>query len=125
MGANGYDTPKANLSFFSINLYFTCDMVFTTTMMYKTKTSATPQCPEMETHQVSGAFCFNVQKNPCSGVGEKPEANGYKNLIPFQGGVVTHSHQNLYIMKKILHIFLSLPVTCSHFSLYKNQLQQP
>ena len=54
----------------------------------------------METHQVSVAFCFNVQKNPCSGVGEKPAAKGYKNPIPFLGGVVTHFHQNLYIMKE-------------------------
>ena len=40
------------------------------------------------------------KKNPCSGAGEKPAAKGYKNPIPFLGGVVTHSHQNLYIMKK-------------------------
>ena len=53
---------ETNLNLFSINLYFTCDMVFTTTTMYRTKTSATPQCPEMETWQVSGALCSHVQK---------------------------------------------------------------
>jgi hypothetical protein len=59
-------------------------MVFTTTIMYKTKTSATPQCPEMETHQVSGAFCFNVQKKiPAQGLGKSLQQKAIKTPFPF------------------------------------------